>query len=202
LAADHGMAPTPEFAKLMGLDAQRWDSGKFMTNLQTRLEQQFGAGKYFATMKIPYGGIYLNHDLLREKGLATAAIAPVIREFALDTGMFMNCFTRDQLLEGRAPGQIGQFYMNGYNPERGADLMLVPKPFSIAGTGKTGSTHGSVYSYDTRIPVLFFGRQFKAGRYSDEFYITDIAATLSSALHIEEPPGSIGKPCLRILADQ
>ena len=114
----------------------------------------------------------------------------------------MNCFTRDQLLEGRAPGQIGQFYINGYNPERGADLMLVPKPFSLAGTNKTGTTHGSVYAYDTRVPILFFGRPFKAGRFSDEFYITDIAATLCAALHIEEPPGSIGKPCLRILADQ
>jgi hypothetical protein len=52
------------------------------------------------------------------------------------------------------------------------------------------------------VPVLFFGKAFKAGRYSDEFYITDIAATLCQALHIEEPPASIGKPCVRILADQ
>jgi predicted AlkP superfamily pyrophosphatase or phosphodiesterase len=202
LTADHGVAPTPEFAKQMGLDAPRWDPAKFMTNLQARLEQQFGAGKYFATTKIPYNDIFLSHDTLREKQLTLATVAPVIREFALSTGLFMNCFTRDQLLEGRAPGQIGQFYINGYNPERGADLMLVPKPFTLAGTNKTGTTHGSVYAYDTRVPVLFFGRAFKAGRYSDEFYITDIAATLCSALHIEEPPGSIGKPCLRILADQ
>jgi len=202
LTADHGVAPTPEFAKEMGLDAPRWDSGKFMTNLQTRLEQQFGAGKFFATMKIPYGDVFLNHEVLREKQLSLSTIAPVIREFALNTGLFMNCFTRDQLLEGRAPGQIGRFYINGYNPERGADLMLVPKPFTLAGTNKTGTTHGSVYAYDTRVPVLFFGRPFKTGRFSDEFYITDIAATLCAALHIEEPPGSIGKPCLRILADQ
>jgi predicted AlkP superfamily pyrophosphatase or phosphodiesterase len=202
VTADHGVAPTPEFAKQMGLDGQRWDSAKFMTNLQTKLEQQFGAGKYFATMKIPYGDVFLNHDTLREKALTTTMIAPVVREFALNTGLFANCFTREQLLEGRAPGQIGQFYMNGYNAERGADLMLVPKPFSLAGTNKTGTTHGTVWAYDTRVPVLFFGRAFKAGRYSDEFYITDIAATLCAALHIEEPPGSIGKPCVRILADQ
>lgn len=202
LTGDHGVAPTPEFAKEMGLDAPRWDADKFMTNLQTRLEQQFGAGKYFATKKIPYGDIFLNHDALREKQLTPAIIAPVIREFALSTGLFMNCYTRDQLLEGRAPGKIGEYYANGYNPERGADLLLVPKPFSLAGTNKSGTTHGTVYAYDARVPILFFGRAFKAGRYSDEFYITDIAATLCAALHIEEPPASIGKPCLRILADQ
>jgi hypothetical protein len=173
-----------------------------MTNLQTKLEQQFGAGKYFATMKIPYGDVFLNHEALREKQLTPEVIAPVVREFALSTGLFMNCFTREQLLEGRAPGQIGQFYINGYNPERGADLMLVAKPFTLAGTNKTGTTHGTTYAYDTRVPVLFFGNAFKAGRFADEFYITDIAATLCTALHIEEPPGSIGKPCLRILAEQ
>jgi predicted AlkP superfamily pyrophosphatase or phosphodiesterase len=202
LTADHGVAPTPEFAKDMGMDSQRFDAGKFMTNLLTHLEKQFGAGNYFRTMKIPYGDIFLNHETLRDKQLVPATVAPVIREFALSSGYFQNAFTRDQLLEGRAPGWIGQCFINGYNPERGADMMLVTKPFTLAGTNTTGTTHGTVYAYDTRVPVFFFGKAFKAGRFYDEFYITDIAATLCAALHIEEPPGSIGRPCLRILADQ
>jgi len=202
LTADHGVMPTVEFAQSMGLDAKRWDGGKFMTNLQTHLEKQFGAGSYFRKMTIPLGDIFLNHDTLREKQLTPALIAPVIREFALTNAPIQTVFTRDQLLEGRAPGWIGQCYINGYNAERGADLMLVGKPFAIGGTGSSGTGHGSVFAYDTRVPVLFFGKAFKPGRYSDEFYITDIAATLCAALHIEEPPGSIGKPCLRILADQ
>jgi hypothetical protein len=173
-----------------------------MTNVQARLEQQFGAGKFFARMKFPYDDIWFNNEGLRDKQLTPAMLTPIIREFALSSGIFMNVFTREQLLEGRAPGQIGQFYINGYNPERGADLTLVPKPFAIGGTNTTGTSHGTVFAYDTRIPVLFFGAPFKAGRYADEFYITDIAATLCAALHIEEPPGSIGKPCVRILADQ
>lgn len=202
LTADHGVAPTPEFAKEMGLEGHRWEDGKFMTNLQTHLEEKFGAGKFFAKMKIPYGDVFFNHQTLREKGLAPEVVCSEIREFALSQGQFMNAFSREQLLQGRAPGQIGQFYINGYNPERGADMMLVTKPFSLAGTNKTGTTHGTVYAYDTRVPVFFFGKAFKPGRYVDEFYITDIAATLSAALRIEEPPGSIGKPCVRILADQ
>jgi predicted AlkP superfamily pyrophosphatase or phosphodiesterase len=202
LTADHGVAPTPEFAADMGLDGHRWDSAKFMTNLQTHLEAKFGEGKYFATMKIPYGDVFFRHQTLREKGLAPSVVAAEVREFALSQGFFANAFSREQLLEGRAPGQIGQFYSNGYNAERGADVMLVGKPFGIPGTGKTGTTHGSIYAYDTRVPVLFFGRPFKPGRYADEFYITDIAATLSAALRIEEPPGSIGKPLVRALADQ
>ena len=201
LTSDHGVAPTPEFAKDMGLDGERWNTGKFMTNLQTHLESKFGTGKYFATKAFHYGTLFLNHDTLREKQLTMAAVASVIREYALDSGWFMNVFSRDQLLDGRAPGQIGQLYANGYNPERGGDIMLVSKPYKLGSTDKTGTSHSTVYSYDTRIPILFFGSGFKAGRYSDEFYITDIAATLCAALRITEPAGSIGKPCVRILVE-
>jgi predicted AlkP superfamily pyrophosphatase or phosphodiesterase len=202
LTADHAVAPTPEFATAMGLDAQRFKPEEFMTNLQTHLESKFGAGKFFRSMKMPYGDIFLNHDTLREKNISAQTISTYIRDHVLTTGLVQACFTREQLLDGRAPGWIGQCVLNGYNAERGADIVLVPKPFAIPGKEKTGTTHGTPYAYDTRVPVLFYGLPFKPGRYADEFYITDIAATLSSALHIEEPPGSIGKVALRILSDQ
>ena len=202
LTSDHGAAPVPEFAKAMGLDGHRWNSGQLMTNLQKSLEEKFGAGKYFRTMKMPHGDLFLNHDLLREKGLSAATISSFIREYVLATGYIQACFTREQLLNGTAPGWIGKTVLNGYNAERGADLMLIGKPFGFPSTGKTGTSHGTPWAYDTRVPVIFFGKPFKPGRYADEFYVTDIAATLSAGLRIMEPPGSVGKAALRILAEE
>jgi arylsulfatase A-like enzyme len=201
VTADHAVAPTPEFARSMGLDGHRWDASRFLTNLLKHLETNFGSGKYFQVNKFSNGGLFLNHETLAGKGLDVSRISNVIREYAFESGYFQACFTREQLLNGNAPGWIGSAVLNGYNPERGADLVLIGKPFGLAGTGKTGTTHGSPYSYDTRVPILFFGRPFKPGRYADEFYITDIAATLCSALKITEPPGSIGKTAIRILAE-
>lgn len=202
LTADHAVAPVPEFASEMGLDGNRFHAAKYMTNLQTKLEEKFGAGKYFRSMKMNYGDIFFNQETLAQKGLAPSTIASFLREEAFSSGNFQAIYTREQLLNGTAPGWIGESVLRGYNPERGADMVFLGKPYSIPSTGKTGTTHGSVYAYDTRVPIIFFGRPFKAGRYADEFYITDIAATLCSALRIEEPPGSIGKVALRILADQ
>lgn len=201
MTADHAVAPTPEFASSLGLDGHRWDPGRFMTNLQRHLETNFGSGKYFLVNKLSYGGIFLNQETIREKGLEVSKVSDVIREFALGSGYIQTCFTREQLLNGNAPGWIGTTVLNGYNAERGADLVLIGKPFGLASTGKTGTTHGSPYSYDTRVPILFFGQAFKPGRYADEFYITDIAATLCAALRITEPPCSIGRADVRILAD-
>ena len=42
--------------------------------------------------------------------------------------------------------------------------MLIYKPYTIS-WGTTGTTHGSPYSYDTHVPVLFYGPSFKPGRY-------------------------------------
>jgi len=199
LTSDHGVAPTPEFAKAMGLNGTR-EGGNFMTDLMARMDQEYGAGKYFLSPSLSYGNIFLNYQTLKEKQLAPTAVMSFIRDYALSTGFYQACYTREQLLDGRVSGWIGQCVLNGFNAERSGDLVLVNKPFAIPGSSKTGTTHGSPYSYDSHVPILFYGKAFKPGRYADEFYITDIAATLASALRIEGPPGSIGKPCVRILA--
>lgn len=199
LTADHAVAPIPEFAQEMGLDGHRWDSAKFVRGLQDQLEKEFGSGKYFLKNDLIYGGIYFNQTTLRQKGLEMARISNFLREAALASGLFEACFTREQLLNGNAPGWIGQTALNGYNPARSPDLVLVGKPYGLPGTSKTGTTHGTPYSYDTRVPVIFYGPPFKPGRYANEFYITDIAPTLCSALHITEPAGSFGKVAVEIL---
>lgn len=199
--ADHAVDPTPEFAKFMGLDGERWNSGTFYTNLLQHLEEKFGTGKYFKNNKLPYG-IYLNKEAIRGKGLDEENVAREIREFALASGLFQACFTREQLLNGAAPGWIGQSVLNGYNAERGPDVVFVGKPFGLASTSKTGTSHGSPWAYDTRVPILLFGQPFKPGRYAGQFYITDIAPTLCAALRINEPAGCTGRVATEILADQ
>ena len=81
-------------------------------------------------------------------------------------------------------------------------MVLVFKPYTLSWIAKSGTTHGSGYSYDTHIPVAFYGAPFVPGRYADDFHITDIAATLSAAMHVDEPAGSIGKPFVKALAEQ
>ncbi len=199
LTADHGVAPTPEFASEQGFDGLRLKENELMVELMGKLDEKYGAGKYFLTPKIYEGNLYFNHETLQEKKLSANEVAAFVRDWALATGKFQEVFTREQLLDGRAPGFIGQLVMNGYNAERSGDVVLVHKPFAIPFGGKTGTTHGSPFTYDTHVPVLFYGAPFKKGRYADEFYITDIVPTLCAALHMDEPPGCMGKPFVKIL---
>jgi predicted AlkP superfamily pyrophosphatase or phosphodiesterase len=200
LTADHAVAPAPEFARAEGMDGQRLDEGDFVRDLNEHLAEEFGPGRYFATSKLFYGHLFLNELTLAKKDLKAADIAPVVREFALGHGKFQACYTREQLLDGRAPGPIGELVLNGYNAERGGDFVFVAKPYVLPGTGRTGTTHGSPYSYDTHVPVLLCGASFVPGRYADPFAITDIVPTLCVALRMNEPPGCMGRPFSRVLA--
>lgn len=202
LTADHGVAPTPEFAAQQGFDGERVDMAPLMIDLNAQLAERFGPGDLLLTPRPVDGNLYFDHAALRARKLEAEPIAAFIREWALSTGKFQAAYTRAQLLEGRAPGAVGMRVLNGYNAERSGDVVLVLKPYSLAVTVNSGTTHGTPYSYDTRIPVLFYGSAFKRGRYADEFYVTDIVATLCAALHLNEPPGSIGKPCVKILAEE
>lgn len=202
MTADHGVAPTPEFSAEQGLGAERVDMMPVMAELLGKLNERFGPAKYLLVPRMVDGNLYFNHEVLRQKQLAANDVATFIRDWALGTGKFQAAFTREQLLDGRAPGMLGERVFRGFHPERSGDVVMLLKPFNLAGTQKSGTTHGSGYTYDTHIPILFYGSLFKPGRYADEFYISDIAPTLSAALRMTSPSLTIGKPLVKLLADQ
>lgn len=205
LTADHAVAPTPESAKLLGLDGDRVDTSGLMDDLQAKVTARFGPGRYFLAPKgslkvrLIDANLYYNHEFLREKQITPETLTSFIREWAFDTGKFHAVYGRDQLLEGRAPGVLGQRVMNGFNGERSGDCVFVMKPFALPGGGKSGTTHGSPYTYDTHVPVMIFGAAFQPGRYADEFYITDIVPTMAAGLGIQETPSCMGKALVKIL---
>jgi hypothetical protein len=200
LTADHGVAPTPGFSEQQGLGGGTLDPFAEMADLSAKLNERFGPAKYLLNKRMFENNIYFDHEVLREKQLSAETVADFVREWALSTGNYQEAYIRSQLLAGHLPEPIGPRVVNGYNAERSGDVVLVQKPYFIHWAGG-GTTHGSPYAYDTHIPVAFFGVGFKPGRYADDFTITDIVATLAAALHINEPPMSMGHPLVRALSE-
>src|SRR5262249_17307736 len=58
------------------------------------------------------------------------------------------------------------------------DLLILPKPYWM--TGSAGTSHGTPYLYDRRVPVLFFGAGVKPGTYWSAASPADIAPTLAA----------------------
>ena len=69
--------------------------------------------------------------------------------------------------------------------------MLIPNPATLI-RGRKGTSHGSGYSYDTHVPVIFYGAGIKQGVSTKRYHITDIAPTIANLLRIEAPNGTNG----------
>jgi arylsulfatase A-like enzyme len=81
--------------------------------------------------------------------------------------------------------------MNGYYIRRGPDVEILLEPYWIF--TQTGATHGTTFSYDAHVPVMFMGAGIKPGRYDNAIAVNDVAPTLATILDVETPSGSVGR---------
>ncbi len=69
--------------------------------------------------------------------------------------------------------------------------MGVPPPFNV-GT-ESGTDHASPYTYDTHVPLAFYGAPFAPGTYRTHAEPVDLAVTLASLLGINAPTHATGR---------
>jgi len=104
----------------------------------------------------------------------------------------MRVYTRDQLQHGAVPNDaISNRVIRSFNATRSGDLEILLEPYWIRSA--EGTTHGTPYSYDTHIPLIFMGPGIRPGHYRENVALNDVAPTLATILGIETPSGSVGR---------
>ena len=94
----------------------------------------------------------------------------------------------------QAPDRKREFlerYARAYYPGRSGQIMLVPREGDFVTLNEPASLfmHGSPWSYDANIPLLFFGPSFiHRGTYADAAAQQDIVPTLAKLLQLHLPP--------------
>ena len=63
-----------------------------------------------------------------------------------------------------------------------------------------GTTHGSPWTYDTHVPLLWLGAGVAPGTYAEPVAVTDLAPTLSALLGVDPPNGSQGRVLREMLS--
>lgn len=158
--------------------------------LQKALDEKYGEGKW--VLGTAGSSPYFNYDLMKER-----QIDPVeFRAFAADVlrgqEQVSRVFTRDQLLLGQVPSdEAAQRVMKSFNTRNSGDLEVLLLPYWI-GDGSR-ATHGTTYSYDTHVPILFMGPGVTPGYYDGRAMQQDIALTIATMLEIEPPSGAEGR---------
>ncbi len=196
MTADHGVSPVPEVNQARKMPGGRMPPRIVRDTVQAALTKKYGAGDWISSPA--EHSLYLNLALIREKKLDRAEVNQTAAEAAMAIPHVGRVYTREQLMKGAVlEDQISRCVMNGFYERRGADVYLLLEPYWMFSAH--GTTHGTTYSYDAHVPVIFMGPGIKAGRFDETIAVNDIAPTLATLLSIETPSGSVGRVLTEVL---
>ncbi|HEX2224972.1 MAG TPA: alkaline phosphatase family protein [Thermoanaerobaculia bacterium] len=194
LTADHGVAPIAAEMKAASGMGGTYSNRTLQTEAEAALVAELGAGPW--TRDLVDINYYLDLDALRAKGVPAARAEEIVAAALRRQPGIYAAYTRTQILEGRLPDHdIARRVARSFHPKVSGDVMIVTDPFWMSG-GATGTTHGSPYTYDTAVPVIFAGFGVRPGRYTERASTLDIAPTLSDILGVLPPSGSEGRVLL------
>ncbi len=191
LTADHGASDAPGY-----LAENRIPSGTIFEktvsdSLKKLALRTFGDSA--GVVRFANSQVYLNKNYIQKKNLSYEDLCWKFGSYALYLPGVADMLTASQLQSSSFTDPVKNKIQNGYNRQRSGDVVLVLQPGWVEDY-KTGTTHGSAYSYDTHVPLLFWGWNIKPGSSAEAVNITDIAPTLSLMLNIQYPSGCTGKP--------
>ncbi len=195
LSADHGVADVPDFWQSQKLPSGVFNTSDSMKEIKSALKIDFGEGEFIRA--IDNSQIYLNENIMREKKISYAQIHEVVRQTLLKREDVADVIDLHNLANSTLPEYQIKYVKNGLNPRRSGDIMIVLNPSWFEGRMQ-GTTHGSLYRYDTHVPLLFYGWKVKTGETTIRTNISDIAPTVADFLNILEPNGSIGNVILGV----
>jgi len=179
LTSDHGVADIPEQAA-----AGRLANEDLGAVAEQALVDHWGApvtGRYVAASLA--GQIYFADGVFDRLAASSAAMEAVERAL-LDVPGLVRVVRRDQLDRG---DEVTQAIARGYRADRSGDLFLIPRRDWIIAERADGdaTTHGTMYEYDRRVPLMLLGMGVPSGRNTTPATPLDVAATLARAAGIQ-----------------
>ncbi|MGB5179292.1 MAG: alkaline phosphatase family protein [Gammaproteobacteria bacterium] len=206
LSADHGQPEVPGHLHELGIDNAHYFDTKALdkTPAITALKKQFGIGdELIKAFFQPY--LYLNNDLIREKGLDQAEVEQAVAGELLKFNGVAYAVSSTALRTNNLPNTLmTRSILQNFHPKRSGDVYLVfePNVFINDFDGLiVASTHGSPWRYDTFVPVIFAGAGLPAVTVSRPVTPYDIAATLAAYLGMKPPSGAIGMPLQEVMGE-
>ncbi len=192
LSADHGIAPLPTVASRLRIPAANLSAAQMRTQVNQWLSDKLSPGyrtEYVKSFDYPIA--WLDQDLFATIKINEEDAERNVGEALLNIGL-RGYYTRTQLARGDVPNtEVGLKYLHSYSPHGGWYVMGVPAPFTVGIS--EGTDHTSPYSYDTHVPLAFYGLPFQPGTYRTHAEPVDLAVTFASLLGINSPTHAIGR---------
>jgi predicted AlkP superfamily pyrophosphatase or phosphodiesterase len=190
LTADHAAPEVPAY-----LNDLKIPSGYVKEKTMIDSLKKYLIKNYQDSLVLSYSNqqVFLDHKFINTKKFLLQDVQNDVASFLQEMPEVAEVVTANTLNENQFTQGARYMMQNGFNAKRSGDVLVNYLPAYVDYSPK-GTTHGSPYSYDTHVPLIFYGWDIKKGSSTEQVNITDIAATLAMMLNIQFPNGCTGKP--------
>jgi predicted AlkP superfamily pyrophosphatase or phosphodiesterase len=203
LTADHAVVDVPQSLKDSRVPAGNFTDYKALKDeLNVFLQKNF-PGKNLVEA-VFNNQVFFNSDLFsgdpKTSGIDLLIATELVTNYLQSKEGIAQVYPRTMIKQGSYnETAIKGMIIRGFNHKRSGDIAYELEPGWISGGGAQGTTHGSSFTYDTHVPVLFYGLGINKGSSASYHAITDIAPTISVLLKIKFPSGCTGQPITEIV---
>lgn len=203
LTADHGAIQNVSLLKENKLDAAIARTTGDARQLEAFLDKKYGNSSWVDTVN--GNNLFLKKSTIDEKKLTAPLVQKEAVNFLMTLPEISLALTADDLQTQVYEEGIRKTIQNGYYAKRSGDILISytpgtiihPNP-NIAVENVKGTVHGSGYTYDTQVPMLWMGAGIPKGESVRAVHPIDIAPSLSMLLNIPLPSASQGKPLVEL----
>ena len=187
LTSDHGTSPSYDASPT---PVERVNMMQSEVIVNGFLNARHGQGNWVTA--ISDRSIWLNRDLIYNRGLNLAEIQEEVASFVMQFRGIAHALSSSALRSGSFADGYGRKMQNGFYPRRSGDVIFNLMPGRTEERSDRRSESGSMYGYDTRVPLLFSGWRVPSRRVTTPVDMTSVAATIASVLGITPPAASEG----------
>ncbi len=195
LTADHAGAENATYLKDHKYDVNSINYKNVESDLRAFSQSAFGDD---LLLNYTSFNVYFDKDKIKSKGLDFTAVKQSFKEYLYTKEYVKRVYTEEEILAAIGNDVLLDYVSKGYDPTQNGELYFVYKPGYME-YSTTGTTHGSPYTYDTHVPMIFYGWHIKKGKTNDRKEITQIAPTVTQLLKITMPNSTKGKVLTEIV---
>lgn len=187
LTSDHGTSRSYDIKEEEG---ERFNVQQFRVIANGFLNVRYGTGTWVLGYRD--GSLYLNHNLIYERNLNLEEVQNEVAIFAQQFSGVSHAISATALRNAYFGSGYAHLVQNGFYPRRSGDVILNLVPGLIEERESIRSTSGSMYGYDRRVPLFFYGNNIGARRIDEQVDMTTVAPTIAHRLGIAAPEASEG----------
>lgn len=189
LTSNCGMSEVPQYLIDNKMPAGYFRHHYIKALLESYLRAIYGEGKWI--LEFGNNQIFLNRTLIEDSQISLSEFQNSVANFIINSGGIAYAITADNMRNKVFLKGIPAKMQNSFNPKRSGDVIISLNPGWIEDMTNVAA-HNSGYSYDTHVPLIWYGWKVKRQRVYEEVNITNIAPTISMILNTPRPPKTTG----------